>query len=189
MNKREAFMLGAGGCRCPSCSHTAEFQAKGFAAWPRGNPAGRRSAADYAAHVAYSRTGAGNGFHFEVTPDPVYARLPGLVMPIPQNVIAVRWNSQQKSKGRISPADARPLQGSSPAAHFPERDRPLETAKIYAMPKAQAKRPVGRPAMDGRRVVVKLDERHIKLAEAVGDGNVAAGIRRALDAAQTRKRA
>lgn len=43
-------------CTCASCSYTDGFKDKGFAAWPRGEPAGpRRSAADYAAHVHYGK--------------------------------------------------------------------------------------------------------------------------------------
>jgi hypothetical protein len=44
--------------------------------------------------------------------------------------------------------------------------------------KTKAKR--GRPALLGRRVVIKLEERHIDKAAALGKGNVAAGIRKAL---------
>jgi len=40
-------------CTCASCSYTDDFKDKGFAAWPRGNPAGRKSAAAYAAHVRH----------------------------------------------------------------------------------------------------------------------------------------
>jgi type III secretory pathway component EscU len=38
----------------------------------------------------------------------------------------------------------------------------------------------GRPEIPGRRVVVKLEEAHIKRASELGEGNVAAGIRQAL---------
>ncbi len=56
------------GCQCPSCNYTnspdffpdraadgADIPGTGFAKWPRGKPAGRRSTADYAAHVAHGR--------------------------------------------------------------------------------------------------------------------------------------
>jgi hypothetical protein len=57
-----------------------------------------------------------------------------------------------------------------------------ETAKIYAMPKSKTqKRGRGRPAIPGRFVVVKLDERLIAKAEKLGDGKTAAGIREALE--------
>lgn len=42
-------------CTCASCEYTDGFASKGFAEWPRGNPAGRKSAAMYTAHVAFSR--------------------------------------------------------------------------------------------------------------------------------------
>jgi len=48
------------------------------------------------------------------------------------------------------------------------------------MPKSKDKRPRGRPALPGRRVVIKLEEEQIKRAEKLGGGNVAAGIRKAL---------
>lgn len=66
-------------------------------------------------------------------------------------------------------------------------DRQRETAVIYAMPKAKPKRPVGRPALPGRRVVIKLEDHHIKRAQELGGDNVAAGIRRALEQAKAAK--
>jgi hypothetical protein len=45
-------------CTCASCEYTDGFTKSGFAEWPRGNPAGRRSDADYAAHVRHARSGA-----------------------------------------------------------------------------------------------------------------------------------
>ena len=38
-------------CLCPSCKTTDALHDKGFAAWPRGNPAGAKAKADYAVHV------------------------------------------------------------------------------------------------------------------------------------------
>jgi hypothetical protein len=71
-------------------------------------------------------------------------------------------------------APASPATISKSPQHFPGQDRQAE---------AKAKRSVGRPLMPGRRVVVKLEERQIKAAEKLGSGNVAAGIRKALEAA------
>ena len=46
-------------CSCASCKVTDSFHDKGFAAWPRGEPAGKRSSeAAYRAHVAHSFSGA-----------------------------------------------------------------------------------------------------------------------------------
>lgn len=43
-------------CTCTSCEYTDKFGQPGFAEWPRGNPAGKRSSdASYRAHVAYSK--------------------------------------------------------------------------------------------------------------------------------------
>jgi hypothetical protein len=42
------------------------------------------------------------------------------------------------------------------------------------------KKPIGRPLLPGRRVVIKLEEEQIKRAANLGGGNVAAGIRKAL---------
>ena len=46
--------------------------------------------------------------------------------------------------------------------------------------KKQPKRGRGRPAMPGRRVVIKLSDEQIKRAAKLGGGNVAEGIRKAL---------
>lgn len=35
--------------------------------------------------------------------------------------------------------------------------------------------------MPGRRVVIKLEERHIQAATKLGDGNLSEGIRKAID--------
>ena len=48
----------------------------------------------------------------------------------------------------------------------------------------QVKRKAGRPALPGRRVVIKLPEEQIKAAAALGAGNVAEGIRVALKRAR-----
>ena len=42
-------------CTCASCTPTDELRDAGFAAWPTGNPAGRKSASDYAQHVKYGQ--------------------------------------------------------------------------------------------------------------------------------------
>ena len=42
-------------CTCTSCSATDALSDKGFAAWPRGNPAGRKASLEYAAHVRHSQ--------------------------------------------------------------------------------------------------------------------------------------
>jgi len=42
-------------CTCASCSYTDDFKDKGFAAWPRGNPTGRKARAEYAGHVRYGQ--------------------------------------------------------------------------------------------------------------------------------------
>ena len=43
------------------------------------------------------------------------------------------------------------------------------------------KRGRGQPALPGRRVVVKLEERHIERARVLGGGKVTRGIRKALE--------
>ena len=39
----------------------------------------------------------------------------------------------------------------------------------------------GRPAIDGRRTLVKLGEQHLKRALELGNGKIGAGIRKALE--------
>lgn len=46
-------------CDCASCSYTDSFRDKGFAEWPRGEPAGQKaSERAYTAHVRHSFFGA-----------------------------------------------------------------------------------------------------------------------------------
>lgn len=40
-------------CTCSSCEATDAFAERGFAEWPRGNPAGAKAKTDYAQHRAY----------------------------------------------------------------------------------------------------------------------------------------
>jgi hypothetical protein len=225
-------------CDCTSCSYTDGFAAKGFAEWPRGNPAGRKSAADYAAHVRHGRQwgkvdykGRKRGepeFPDGVPITPLRYRTPtqlnpGLDRKYPEHpnslqgwsgtadyveaFIAVnnyvtpeklakraaesaRYKAQERAaleREKASPTYAKPARPATPAKapqHFPAPDRERETAKIYAMPKSKpAKRSRGRPALPGRFVVVKLEERLITKAEKLG-GKVAAGIREALERAK-----
>jgi hypothetical protein len=100
---------------------------------------------------------------------------------------SARYKAQERAaleREKASPTYAKPARPATPAKapqHFPAPDRERETAKIYAMPKSKpAKRSRGRPALPGRFVVVKLEERLITKAEKLG-GKVAAGIREALE--------
>lgn len=69
-------------CTCASCEYTDGFLDAGFAAWPRGNPAGpRKSAASYAGHVAHSWAGVYRSVQFKPGQPPKYD-IPGLVMPV-----------------------------------------------------------------------------------------------------------
>jgi hypothetical protein len=178
-------------CDCTSCSFTDSFAKKTFADWPRGEPAGpRRSAADYAWHVRHSQVW-GRGY------DGVMHERKEVAEYIAQ---FEKLNGLKKQEPIKAPA--RPHAPAKAREHFPELDRQPETAKIYAMPKRTPvkeppareqrgvpkrtpfdKRPRGRPAMPGRRIVIKLREEQIRRAEKLGDGNVAQGIRKALEAA------
>jgi hypothetical protein len=186
-------------CTCASCSYTDGYSGKGFAEWPRGKPAGRSSDRDYAAHVRYAQQwGKGHG-----KPEcGKVARAAGTRREDPHakykwpqyaddmttaDYVAVflRDNNLAPEKEKAeAQAPARPAQPCKAEQHFPRGDRTAETARIYAMPKSKPKRAsVGRPPLPGRRVVVKLEERQIKAAEKLGGGNIAAGIRKALQSA------
>ena len=168
-------------CDCASCKYTDGFSSAGFVNWPRGEPAGARASAK-----AYS-------LHAQPMPKPwrYVSRPPqfntaGLVMPIaPAPAYVHRWingPTAYKSKGPVLPGpDARPDKPAKARQHFHELNRQPEAARIYAMPKTQPKRQRGRPAIPGRRVVIKLEERLIKRAEELGGGKVARGIRKALE--------
>jgi hypothetical protein len=220
-------------CDCTSCSYTDGFSAKGFEAWPKGEPAGsRRSAADYAAHVRYGLTwrpakGAEKVFPHGVPTTPLRYQTPGHRDPgahrtypthpdtrdgwttaayieafieangyvTPKKLAkraaeSARYKAQERAawgREKASPTYAKLARPETPAKapqHFPAPDRERETAKIYAMPKSKpAKRSRGRPALPGRFIVVKLEERLITKAEKLG-GKVAAGIREALERAK-----
>jgi len=90
----------------------------------------------------------------------------------------------EKKAAPSRPEAARPAEPCKALRHFPAPDRRRKAAVIYAMqkrqPNAKPKAPKGRPPIPGRRVVIKLEERHIKRAAELGNGNVAAGIRSAL---------
>jgi hypothetical protein len=184
-------------CTCASCSYTDKYAGKGFAEWPRGKPAGRSSVREYAAHVRYAQQwGKGHG-----KPEcgkvaraagtrsedphakykwPQYAE----DMATADYVAAfLRDNNLKPEMKRAESPRPRPARPSKSAQHFPDLDRQAEAITIYDMRKDKAKRTVGRPLMPGRRVVVKLQERQIRAAEKLGCGNVAAGIRKALEAA------
>ena len=154
-------------CTCASCEFTTnavQGAGRGFASWPRGNVAGpRRSAADYRGHVAFGERGVSGRLTFG--PEPVFP--PWMhshgTMPA-QDMAAIRWNLAQS-----------PI---APAAQ--------KSATVYVMADEKAKRPVGRPPLDGvKRVLVSLDRASLERARALGGGkNVSAGIRAALSAAE-----
>jgi uncharacterized C2H2 Zn-finger protein len=185
-------------CTCASCSHTDGYAGKSFAEWPRGKPAGKSSERDYAAHVRYAQQwGKGHG-----KPEcGKVARAAGTRREDPHakykwpryaedmttaDYVAVflRDNNlapeKEKAAGLVA---ARPATPCKAPQHFPAGDRTSEAATIYDMRKEKAKRSVGRPPLPGRRVIVKLEERQIKAAEKLGAGNIAAGIRKALQSA------
>lgn len=192
--RRPAFSLGTGGCTCSSCSYTAEHD-KGWAAWPRGNPAGRRSAAAYAAHVAHGKD-ASPGWsdgkalpdqYRVIRPEPIYPHIPGLVPPIAQNLVAVRWNQRAaqelaKRKTARSPQPfPRPEPAGKPAAALSHADRGERTATILPMPKPKPRgrgRPPIKPGESVVRRLVSLDAATVKALRKAGDGNLSAGIRK-----------
>src|SRR4051812_39712160 len=60
-------------CDCKSCSFTDSFASKGFAAWPRGEPAGKAaSERSYAAHVRHAWSGAYKTIAFKPGQPPRY---------------------------------------------------------------------------------------------------------------------
>lgn len=224
-------------CTCTSCEYTDGYADKGFAAWPRGNPAGRKSAERYAAHVKHAQSwgkdrvpelpaGIWNRSPFPCsgtnwtdpgkdrtyppadktlgTAEYVSAFLSSnnyvteetiekqahyrRIVEREEAINAKRWANVEKARAAEA-APPRPDQPGKANPHLPAVNRhDGPGARIYAMPKAkpkqqakqEPKRSRGRPAMDGRRVIIKLAEHQIKAAEKLGDGNIAAGIRLAI---------
>ena len=185
-------------CTCASCTATDALADNGFAAWPRGNPAGpRRSAADYAAHVAHGKTGLATGWTFKCGAAPKFSNDPPVsdfvgsrtgtpgcnpVTQAPRLVLDFIAAGYKKT-GQAEAQPVSPASACKPPQHFPELDRQRGASRIYAMQKDQPKRIRGRPAIDGRRVVIKLAERDIARARELGGGGkqaIAAGVRMAL---------
>lgn len=98
-------------CSCASCTVTDSFSGfitengevvgsalkGGFKNWPRGNPAGRKSAADYAAHVAHNKQWHADSEGpaipaalLQQSPEPRYPHIPGLVGPLPSPSAGLR---------------------------------------------------------------------------------------------------
>lgn len=176
-------------CDCTSCTYTDSFAGwglnadkGGFTNWPRGESKGpRQSAAEYASHAAH--VWAGVAKHVPFTPGqapqyPAWTRGNGPIQPAP------KWLHDWINRKEASPARAEPASPAKPCKapqHFPELNRQRETsATIYEMAKEKAKRPVGRPPLEGcKRILVSLDKPSIERARALG-GTVSAGIRKAL---------
>lgn len=171
-------------CTCASCEYTDGFSDKGFAAWPRGNPAGRRSSdASYAAHVRHSWSGSYKSVPFKPGQPPQFNNA-GLVMPVTP---APKWLHDwinRKSPAAAEAAPASPDQPGKAEPHLAPGDRTARpSATIYEMAKEKAKRKPGRPALPGKikRILVSLDTDCIERARKLGGGrNVSAGIRKAL---------
>jgi hypothetical protein len=185
-------------CQCQSCEYTDSFhgwkwdeQAQkqipavhdgrgGFDTWPRGEPAGSvASARAYAAHQRACPPIAKPWVFVPPKNDkPPITDYQGPRMP--------QWWYEWNERTAAALATAGPARPGKAEQHFPALDRQREAAVIYAMPKPEAKdkpkRSVGRPAIDGRRVVIKLEERHIESARKLAsDGkNISEGIRKAL---------
>jgi hypothetical protein len=172
-------------CTCASCSYTDGYAGKGFAEWPRGEPAGpRSSAAAYAAHVRHSFMGARVRSEVGKPAGAAWYGSPSVSRAEVEAVLRRTFGLEPAEAPR--PAEAGAVSPATPCKapqHFPAGDRTSEAATIYDMRKEKAKRSVGRPPLPGRRVIVKLEERQIKAAEKLGAGNIAAGIRKALQSA------
>ena len=181
-------------CDCASCEYTDAFSGradlfqdgsptiKGFDNWPRGNPAGATSSAkEYKAHAKHCGADGLPKPHVFKPGQPPKFNTYGLVMPIQP---APKWLHDWINRKEASPTEAEPARPDQPGKadpHLPELDRQREPAVIYAMPKkTEQKRPRGRPALPGRKVLIKLTEAQIKRAAKLGGDNVAAGIRKAL---------
>lgn len=167
-------------CTCASCEYTDSFAGKGFAAWPRGDPAGpRSSAAAYSAHATHC--GAKMPKPWRYVSKPPQFSCYGLHAPIAP---APKWLHDWINRKAPDRAEARPASPETPAKapqHFPELDRQPEASNIYTMPKD--KRPVGRPPIvkgGMRRVLVTLDDATIEKAKRIGNKQLSPGLREAV---------
>lgn len=198
-------------CTCTSCEHTDSFRDKGFAEWPRGNPAGRKALAEYSAHVAYARQW-GRGYDGKMHEPPIGIKARAYSVPREDPHVGYKfpgtWDKAQRHHipaadtpaeyaeqflrlnhllvdERNSPAFAglsRPAQLGKAAQHFPARDRPHQAKKGQTMTEEKIKRKRGRPSLGiAKRIMVSLDAASIERAKALG-GTISAGIRKALKA-------
>lgn len=179
-------------CTCASCVYTDGFKSR--AAWPRGDPAGKRASESlYSAHVAYSRIWGRNHrapeFPGGVSFAPLVYRMPKALDPhgkytFPQfqegmstAAYALEFERENKllpqiSKSPVSRAQARPASPGKAPQHFRRRDRAPAAGAVYL------KR--GRPSLGVKRVLVTLDPASLMRGRELGAGNLSAGIRKAL---------
>lgn len=178
-----------------ACAYPKNY---GFEMWPRGNPSGRKAATEYSAHVAHGKRwhNGSKGAEFSADELRISAepRLPAWIAVsggLPQADAVTRrylaWGNAeaQKQTPAAKPALARPAALSKAPQHFPAPDRSTGgTGIIIIMPKPDAaKRKPGRPRVlpDGSaRVLVILDPVSRQRAEKLGNGNLSAGVRKAL---------
>lgn len=192
-------------CTCASCSYTDDYADKGFAAWPRGNPAGRKSAADYAAHARHSQQwgkgrvpaippsllilkpepdfGPQGGRSFDGGAHRAYPTAADVERGTAHYVaVFIAANGYRKETPSAEAEGASPDEPGKARPHLPDTDRRGEPdARIYAM--ATKKKGPGRPAvlLGARRVCVVLDQATIERAQAIGE-SLSAGLRAAVAA-------
>lgn len=141
-------------CSCASCYETDKLRVAGFAAWPRGNPAGpRASKADYAAHVrhglAWGRRPNGNMHHA--------AEFPAGVQRTPLRYSPTAQRDAGADRSYPTLADAK-LGTAHYVAQFIAGNEYLTPAKI-------AKREAEERANDKRWAVKKPTPRLLALAQ------------------------
>jgi hypothetical protein len=158
-------------CTCANCKYTDGFSGKGFAEWPRGEPAGpRASAAAYAAHVSHLWKGVPRkAIAFTPGQAPQYPSwcstksMAPAVLKIPEGCesLAEYVADFDKLNGlkRQEPvkAPARPATISKSPQHFPELDRQPE-----AIPSVSKAYRVAYSAND----IEELDMRFMSVAQA-----------------------
>ena len=167
-------------CQCASCEYTDRYAGlpellgwkshdgfkdwQSFKGWPRGDPAGKRSATIYAPHVAASKRNDGN-------------KLPASYGTVPKGAVYPTWITAQL---------VMPVTPASPSVlAWINRPGQAKRGNVFPGPDvhcAGTRRRPGHPAIlrGAKRTIMSLDAEAIERARRLGKGNLSAGIRLAL---------
>lgn len=179
-------------CNCTSCEYTDGFSQKGFDAWPKGEPKGKRkAAAEYLSHVAFGKRTSDRAIpdallKFKPGQPPQFppagfsppAGLPERLKAIvckPHRITTPQTDGETpKDEPQPKPGRVRNATGANPSHHFRRGNRPRQHRGVYAMP------PKPRGIADNtRRALIAVSEGMTAYAAAKAHGIALSTIYRA----------